>query len=342
VAERIEVVVAVIGDPRGYPANGPVLYDVLPEKYWSVPYSARDKVTLQVEPDETLGDVLRRAALHWSTMVGAHVAFYRPEDEGSPPRRMGPVVPLIDEHGRVTFGHYFGDVRYVDLLRSADAGALDGDPRRPYLILQPGIGNGVLPDWHTIQTIWQTVEYVATALATAGGAGAALLGAKKATIDRLRKRAKDTQAVVAEKSEDWVSRNGEPYDFGEWLDDRPWLPAEIAPLLACTEGEAEAVLWAFGFAPSESGLWRKNATEEARLCAETTRLAVQGYTHEASEAELRAVIRDEIEHYLTENEARPFEWERLPWLRPPSPTKDKFMRVLSPLYHARGWLKHDG
>jgi hypothetical protein len=131
-------------------------------------------------------------------------------------------------------------------------------------------------------------------------------------------KARESVDVIDAHAEDWASRNGEPYDFEEFLDDRPWHPADVAPLLGCSEVEAKAVLWAFGFAPAEGELWRKNATSEAQLASQLTRLGVMGYTHLASEEQLRDIVREEMKHYADTGEARPFDWQRLPWLAQPS------------------------
>lgn len=334
--DKFEVVVAIIGDPS-HPIPGDVLWD----RFRDLPYEERPKVELEVSPDETLGNVLQRAATEAGTEVGGFTGFYRAGSQERP--TWSPVVSLVDDQGRVTWGHYFGDVSYSELLKAGDAGALPGDPRRPYLVLQHGIGNGVLPDWHTLQTLWEIVFYTFNAIAAAGGTAATFSAAKRKVLDRLRSRAQAAATVIEERGQDWASRDGQPYDLEEWLDDRPWLPADLAPLLGCSEAEAEALLWAFGFVQAPSGVWRRSADQEGALFSEAARLGVRGYTHAASQEQLRAVIREEVEHFLAEGEARQLELVRTPWLDEPedsdSATAEKFKRTLSPLYHARAWIK---
>jgi len=141
------ITVALVGDPAN-PFAPP--YEEFFEREWARPYAAREKVELDVEESETLGEVMTRAAAAWSVEVPedwagpiAFVGFYRPEDEE---RFHGwqSSITLVDEHGRAIWNNYWKDVRYGDLLRAADAGVLEGDPLRPYLILHAEIGNGLI------------------------------------------------------------------------------------------------------------------------------------------------------------------------------------------------------
>jgi len=292
VSESIEVVVALVGDPTQ------PLPEILPERFWLQPYSERQTVALDVRPDESVGDVLQRAVEQSGAPgMGARIAFYAPDDEQQlNPRRASPTVPLVDDAGRVTWRHYWYEPTYGELLRSGEAGALNGDPRRPYLLLEPGRGNGFLSDWPTILTVLVAVRYALGLVADMDGAAS--------VVDRLRRKTRAASDVIEAKGDDWSSRNGDPYDVAEWLDDRPWLPADLVPLLGCTEDQAEAMLWAFGFAQADSGLWRRNADEEARLLGETTFAGIHLFQH-ADEEQMRRIVREELEHFLATGRARP-------------------------------------
>jgi hypothetical protein len=131
------------------------------DELMNVPYADLEKFELDVADDETLGSVLERAARHWDVPYYRHVvAFYRPDHglTGHATRWRG-MLPLVDSRGRVSWGHSFETIQYAELRRSGEAGALDGDPRRPYLILQPPAGNGVLPDWPTLISFLDVVWY---------------------------------------------------------------------------------------------------------------------------------------------------------------------------------------
>jgi len=133
-------------------------------------------------------------------------------------------------------------------------------------------------------------------VADAGGAAGA--------IDRLRYKTRAASDVIDAKGGAWSSRNGDPYDVAAWLDDRPWLPADLVPLLDCTEEQGEALLWAFGFAQADSGLWRRNADEEARLLGEVSFAGVH-VLKDAGEERMRRVVREELEHFFSTGRARP-------------------------------------
>lgn len=335
-AASYDVTVAVIGDSRTAKSElGPT------DKHYKQPYVKRLKATVQASEAEPFVDVLERAAGAMGLDgLGASVAFFRPEDEERVAGgRVSAAVPLVDERGRVTFGHYFHEVRFGDLIRSGEAGALSGDPFRPYIVLRPGVGNGVLPDWETIKAVWDAMDYVLARIANAGGAAAAAYAVKKGIIDRLRKKTQAVSKVIDARSGDWASRNGQPYDVQEWLDDRPWLPADLVPLLDCSESEAEAVLWAFGFAPASLGLWRRDADQEARLLGETMNVAIRGYVHEASDEQVQHLLREEVDHFLETGNARRVDWHRFEWRGAPGLVRRRLMRVFSWLYRARAWLR---
>lgn len=148
----INVTVALVGDPQ-------TAFEGLqwPGDFMK-PYEKRPKVDLVVDEDETLGEVLGRAAEHWNVAsahgfadVPAFVEFYRPDHRPM----MKVELALLDADGRVYFTHDWRNVTHSDLLAADEAGLLMGDPRRPYLLLQPGMGNGSLIDWAMLAGIWQ-------------------------------------------------------------------------------------------------------------------------------------------------------------------------------------------
>lgn len=157
------------------------------------------------------GEVMTRAAAAWNVEVPedwagpiAFVGFYRPEDEE---RFHGwqSSITLVDEHGRAIWNNYWKDVRYGDLLRAADAGVLEGDPLRPYLILHAEIGNGLLADWGTVLNLWDLAWHVFDRIDTLMGVGAAALGARE-LIRRLKDRLSRGRSVVSKHYVDWRER----------------------------------------------------------------------------------------------------------------------------------------
>jgi len=145
----ISVSVALHGDIKN-PLTPP--YEDFFEREWARPYRERPNVALEVEEDETLGHVMTRAAEafgvaipsdEWASPI-AFISFYKPEDEE---RFHGwtTSLTLIDASGRAVWNVYWKDVPYRELLRAEEAGALDGDPLRPYLILHAELATAYSP-----------------------------------------------------------------------------------------------------------------------------------------------------------------------------------------------------
>jgi hypothetical protein len=152
---------------------------------------------------------------------------------------------------RAASAEYWKDVRYGDLLRAADAGVLEGDPLRPYLILHAEIGNGLLADWGTVLNLWDLAWHVFDRIDTLMGVGAAALGARE-LIRRLKDRLSRGRSVVSKHYVDWRERQGDPATLAAFLSRTPRTTAQVAGLLGCAEPEAEAVLWAFGLSRDEA------------------------------------------------------------------------------------------
>lgn len=236
------------------------------------PWSRRPKVTLSVEDGETLASALTRAGAEMDVELDGgyrlpqtlnYVAFFTPDDEAGLTRRYlyASNLPLVNEPGLVTWRNSIHDATFSQLARAAALGALEGDPYRPYLILQQPAGNGVLADWATVEAVWDAFNYVMAHLDTIGGGVLTLTAAKRLVIDRLARKGRDAKDVIRRRGTSWSARGGTPYEMAEWLGDRAWSSATLARLLDCSEPEAKALLWAFGFARTKTGVWEKDVDE---------------------------------------------------------------------------------
>jgi hypothetical protein len=265
----IPITVAIVGDP-----SDPLTpsWDDFFEEEWKRPYGDRLKLKLVVEEDETLGAVMDRAAAElgvevpedWGGPV-AFIAFYKPEDDREGLHGWATAITLVDAAGRAVWNNYWKEVQYAELLRAGEAGALDGDPLRPYLILHAEIGNGLLADWNTLLNLWDLAWY---AIERVGVAYAAYKAAVE-VAQRLRDRISRGREVVSQNHRQWQERGGDPSTLATFLAQRPVATDEIARFLGCTNPEGEAVLWAFGFAPDGSGRWIPRATDEAKMLERT-------------------------------------------------------------------------
>jgi hypothetical protein len=268
------VTVAVLGD-RNDPFE--TWGASMPEEDFARSYAEREKIELDVEDSELLIDVLGRAAAElgidgpqWSRDPRdgiAFVSFYVPEDEDryerSPYRHFGTSsLTLVDDHGRARWNVYFKEgVTYGEVLRAGEAGVLGGDPRRPYLILSPGIGNGMLVSWQDLVIAFFVIREVMGTFSDAGGA----LAFGKQILQTARDRIGKAKEPVENHVVDWTKRGGLPYGFAELLGRGPWHSADLAERLNCSKQEAEAILWAFGYTVGSMGLWRRGGDEAAEL-----------------------------------------------------------------------------
>lgn len=251
----------------------------IPREEWERPYKDRRKVQLTVPSSSTLADVMRQAARKLgvapppeqepppSLPAYRRIAFYKPEDEKTfGPRAMPQLhwaqLVLVDGEGRAVFG--VSDQRSVaieDLLQAAKAGVVDGDPLRPYLILEPGWGDVPPPDWPTVlmglEVVWDVLNRVA------------VVGGVWAFGEMVLKRLSDRIAVgkkAAGEHREWAQRGTRPFQFVALVLTQDWKTEELAELLGCSVSEAEAVLWILGFSQhADTGTWSLSGDVEAGL-----------------------------------------------------------------------------
>jgi hypothetical protein len=301
----LDVVVALIGVPEG---EG----DLLPEGERLRPYAQRRTVHLEVDSSDDYNQVLQAAATAMGVRLSGNLhAFYQPRDERPHDEWQWSVaIPLVDEEGRARWAFPFETpIPYVELLRSAEAGALPGDPLRPYVVLVPAIGDGILPAWHDVLQVFDVLLKVLGGFAALEGAAQA-----KERAQRLLSRGQRARKTIDRLSVGWDARGADPWVFSQWLDDRPWLPEDIAPLLDCSPEQAEAVLWAFGFAKTDLGLWRRCADTEAELLWRYEQTIINTAVHAGSTAQIEETVRDIIGDYLESGEVPNMDMSRTTWL----------------------------
>ena len=260
-----EITVALLADPVDPYRNR------IPQSEWNKPYRDRRKVHIDAASSMTLAEVMQEAVkelgvvppsgweLSASMPVFRRIPFFKEEDEEAfapraLPRLHWAQLVLVDARGQAVFG--VSDQRAVtiaDLLRAADAGVIDGDPLRPYLMIEPGWGDAPPPDWPTVITGLRIAWEVLNHAAVAGGAWAFAEMIRQRLRDRL-----EAGRRAAENHREWAQREVRPYQFIALIRTRKWTTQELAQLLGCSDEEAEAVLWVLGFsldAKSESWSW---------------------------------------------------------------------------------------
>ena len=187
-ASPISVTVAAYGpsaaeifDPTLF--DGPRLIDHGPE----VPWDAREKVTVAVEPSESLASVIDRGAAEFGLSrprrgvrmsrdatvsdVISGVAFYKEADDlrYAAPYPWLSLFPCVDERGQL-FWNWIGEARYADLVRAYEQDLLPGDPRRVYLWpMVPQGGEVLFGSWPDLLDTLRVFLEVAGALSAVYG-----------------------------------------------------------------------------------------------------------------------------------------------------------------------------
>jgi len=310
----LDVEVALVADAAAPFEPGPI-----DEAFYAQPYGERTKVRLQVEPGDSLSSVLERAAAsmalrppddHWTggRFDATHnkVLFYEQEDENGPIRRsrgrlrFGELT-LVDKDGRAIFGvHDLSAVRFSDLLRAADAGTIEGDPHRPYLILDGGWGDAPPVDWGAVQVGLEVAWEVAKALAVVTGAATGVMQARKWLVERLGRG----REAVGENPE-WAQRGYRPDQFESLLLRRDWDADEAAGLLGCTAEQAKGTLSVLGYVLNETeGRWEFEGDDAAVILSSVIR-AIAYAAHRGGDWQPR--FRRWMERYLEDGEPPPLE-----------------------------------
>ena len=298
----LNVEVVVVGDPSRPLSMG----HQLPEDM-DVPYELLRKVDLDVDEDETLGAVLTRACEligvepAWEAPVIDGIGFIDFYREGRRPL-LGHEVTILDIDGHVKWVHRWKQVTYAELVRAGEAGVLVGDPRRPYLFLQPEIGNGfvvtLLVLYGAWKVFWGVVDDLERARDLANAAGRLFRG-----------RTREVGEVIDTYYEVWQRNGARPDNLARFLGEHEWSLEHLADFLGCTTEQAEALLLGFGHERGQDGRWRPGGTEEAKFLRDTAQVLSIGGAW--AEDDLEKVLSERIERFLESGAAPDIDWEQL-------------------------------
>jgi hypothetical protein len=313
------VSVALIGDPQtAFVVGDEGITGLRFPQDFEIPYADRPKVDLEVEEDDTLGSIMLRAAQHFNVESGtwgdteidmvAFIAFYTPEHEREF-RGWHVELPLVDEEGRLYFDYEWKNVTFAQVQLAADAGVFVGDPTKPYLLLQPGIGNGQITDWATLHAIYEALKYLVAGLSAAGGIYGGVQ-AVQAVINRLRERLAQAAPVIESQGAEWDLRRIRPDNLFNALGDGPWQRDDLAKRLGTTPEQAEAFILGAGWAQDGAGLWRRGQDEEAKFLDNTFDLVIHtGMT--ANREAVERLVLDRARHLLDTGQAPELDWDEV-------------------------------
>lgn len=236
-------------------------------------WDERIHVQLEVEDDETLWFVLQRAKpsfdLASSSIYGGAVpadplpygiSFFKADDD--PPKPRGSYFPqdliTVDQQGRAHWNRGLKDIPYGDLRRAAEAGLLDGDPLRPYFVLNYPQGGGfILGAWHVLKVVWEVLEGLI-----------ATYEVGKLTVEQSShiRNALEGRSVANEFAEQWSDYGGGPREVRRLIERMPWTPADFRIAVGLeTDDQAIVILELFGCVRNEDGAYWIKEDEETEI-----------------------------------------------------------------------------
>ena len=272
------------------------------ERMWQEPASAWPRVDLDASEDWTLGDILDAGASaagldgvptsegtkKVSSMI-AYAAFGQYADDTQPPNLTQ--IILVDESGAAFRPRDWKSTSLASVLSAADRGLIDGNPRHIYLILPSGFGDFTGFDWgHVVGALWIAREAIGVLGDTSG-----IVDLARLVHTRLRRRSDGVEAVAVNAAS-WEARGCAPSDVIQMLSRASRTAEDVAALLACTDDEAKAILWALGASHNDAdGRWYWGRTHEDLLFAANTTTAT--YAHVPAE-ELRDYFMWRVRAYV--------------------------------------------
>lgn len=270
------------------------------EKAWE----DRETVEVEVTDDDTLGVVLRRAGEEFGIRGPGHettapvpvfVAFYD-QDQPYELGRYETRVTVVNPEGHARWNAPFETVTLADIRRAIEAGVMPDSEGRLYYVTRPGIGNGVLA---TFLVMMGALKVFGDVLAMLEGTA----GFTERIRQVARTRLAASKEAIEQHAEQWDARGADPTAIYGMLGDRPWHVADLAALLDSDEGAAGAILWAFGYAETSDGLWRKSADDTAQMIAPIFDEAQLSYS--LGHDDFRSILTGRLAAYLATGERAP-------------------------------------
>ena len=301
---RITVaLLGVLGEDLGF----------VPEDQWVLPWGERQQIELEVEDSESLRAVKNRALAEFGLPVpdwaadlsGAYpfVSFDGDAHEDGRPW-LHTTLALVDDQGRAVWGvHDFGLVPYAQLVASAHAGVVRGDPTRLLVATLHPQGNGLYVDWDSLMYAWETAFTVLEHVAAIAGAAEGVRRLRGTLKDRLQRG----RGALERNKPRWGQRGADPLDLVYLLRSRDWATADLARVLDCSQDDVEALLVSFGWLDEDGDeRWEPADEDAARLLRKIIDEAE--YANEARHGQRAGErFRERVTHVIETGDALPHE-----------------------------------
>ena len=207
-------------------------------------------------------------------------------------------IAVLDGESRARWNVAYESVTYGELVQAIDAGAMRGDPRRLYYVTYPAVGNGVIPTFLEIAVGLKVIYDIMQVTATLEDN----IGFGRRLLDAARGRVSTGRQAIETNATDWRQRGADPEAIREMLGEGPWDATTLAGLLDCSDQDAQAALWAFGFAERD-GQWYRDGDDEAQVVRAVMDEITLSY--QLGHADFEKTLTGRVSHYLASGERAP-------------------------------------
>jgi hypothetical protein len=227
------------------------------------------------------------------------VAFDDESEKTSVSQRKISDFTLLDDHDEAIFGVTdFTLIPYGQVVRSAEAGLIRGNPRRLYIIRQVPQGDVFGLDWQTFLEVYFAIRTVLDAVSTPGE-----IKERTESATRIVRRG---LAAARRHAPHWGQRKGTPSRLRKLVQTRDWSSDQLSKILACPEDDLADVLALLGFTRDASdGAWRQRRRNEEPLLADLEDEVREGdYGDVYSDIDKQRLLQDRVSEIVRHGRER--------------------------------------
>jgi hypothetical protein len=242
--------------PEHRPFEGDQFLDQPRELAWE----ARKKAGISASLTASLGEVIDEAAAQLGVRINPGpmssrvpcIAF----DGGGP---YAGFIRIVESDGQAGWALRWSDIQIGELIASAEAGFVAGDPRRP--LFWPVIPQAVFTDVAgAFLYMWAMWEHYLAARETGE--------IVRSIIQRLRRgRAAGAGAIPGGRNAAWHDALRRVNELMTFLEE-PRTTEEVAAYMKVSHAEAEGTMLAFGFIEQQGGTWRQGGDPASEILRE--------------------------------------------------------------------------
>jgi hypothetical protein len=255
-AKSLQVEVGALGPAFGHNLQQPVFDgDQFLDQPFERSWENRKRILIAADVETSLGDVIDEAAEELGVRIQPGpmsrrvpcITFYGGEQYS--------YLRTVDAYGQPGWALRWDDIRLGELIASADAGLVEGDPLRP--LFWPVIPQGVFTDvGGAFLFMWAMWEHYLAARETSD--------IVRSMLRRLRRGRDAGSAPPGELNEAWANTFRRVNDFMAFLD-QPRTIEEVSEQTGMSPTDAEGTLLALGFTEGGNTTWTPGGDPTAEI-----------------------------------------------------------------------------